>query len=102
LFLFLLFETAPIVCFSHLYQLQQHASNAAALKTHGEALAAKLLETEGRLSGSVAEAAGMQMALSELQASGANKDEAVGNALKSLEDQWSKQAQSLQQVCPNH
>jgi hypothetical protein len=36
-----------------------------------------------------------------LQASGVNKDEAVGNALKSLEDQWSKQAQSLQQVSPN-
>ncbi len=43
----------------------------------------------------------MQMALSELQAAGANKDEAVGNALKALEQQWSKQALSLQQVCLN-
>jgi hypothetical protein len=64
-------------------------------------LSAKLLETEGRLSSSVSEAAGMQMALSELQAAGANKDEAVGNALKALEQQWSKQALSLQQVCLN-
>jgi hypothetical protein len=46
----------------------------------------------------VAEAVGMQMALSELQASGANKDAAVGNALKSLEEQWSQHAHALQQV----
>ena len=90
---------ANVASHSHLRQLQQHASNAAALKTHGEALSAKLLETEGRLGSSVAEAAGMQMALSELQSAGANKDEAVGNALKALEQQWSKQALSLQQVC---
>jgi hypothetical protein len=66
-------------------------------------LAAKLADTEGRLSSSVAEAAGMQAALSELQVSGANKDEAVGSALRALEEQWSKQAQSLQQVrCADH
>jgi hypothetical protein len=40
----------------------------------------------------------MQMALSELQASGANKDAAVGNALRALEEQWSSQALALQQV----
>jgi hypothetical protein len=61
-------------------------------------LAGKLSETESKLNSSVAEAAGMQIALSELQAAGSNKDAAVGNALKALEEQWSKQAQSLQQV----
>ena len=81
-----------------LSQLQQQSSNAAALKSHGELLAGKLSDTESRLSRSVADAAGMQMALSELQASGANKDAAVGNALKSLEEQWSNQAKALQQV----
>jgi hypothetical protein len=61
-------------------------------------LAGKLSDTEIRLSRSVAEAAGMQMALSELQASGANKDAAVGNALNALEEQWTSQALALQQV----
>ena len=49
-------------------------------------LAGKLSDTENRLNNSVAEAAGMQMALGELQAAGSNKDIAVGNALKALEE----------------
>ena len=60
-------------------------------------MAGKLAETEEKLNRSVSEAAGMQIALIELQSAGTNKDAAVGNALKALEEQWSKQAQTLQQ-----
>jgi hypothetical protein len=91
-------RTYQIIVRLHQQQLQQQTSNVAALKSHGEMLASKLSDTEHKLSSSVAEAAGMQMALGELQAAGSNKDIAVGNALKALEEQWSKQAQSLQQV----
>jgi hypothetical protein len=62
-------------------------------------LESKLSDTENRLNRSVADKAGTQLALDEFQAVGSNKDIAVGSALKGLEEQWSQQAQSLQQVC---
>jgi hypothetical protein len=82
-------------------QLQQHAAYSAALKSRGDSLAIQLSETENKLKLSVAEIAGVRTALAELQATGVNKEAAIGEALKALELLWTQQAQSLQEACPH-